>query len=101
MEGAQVKLPLVDLHKALAEGSKAVKALVKKGMEEMAERHELDAGDVLPLLDDVVAKVQEETAKFNPKMPYPPLVTNNMSIQIVLPVKGKVGVVEFNQVVVV
>lgn len=101
MEGPQVKIALDDLTKALRanDGHKKLKALAKEGLKEMAVRHQVDENLVLPLLDELVEKVVEESKKFNPKLPYPAAATNNMSVQIEMPTKGKVGVVEMNSIV--
>lgn len=97
MEGAQVKIPLVPLHAALrTKGDKDLKALVVKGLEDMAERHQIEAKFIMHLVDDIIEKVREESKKFNPKLPYPPMHANNMSVQIEMPTRGKAGVIEFN-----
>jgi len=94
MEGAQVRIPLAKIHKA--NGAKELKALAKTGLQEMADRHQVKFELVAHLIDDVVEKILEERQRFNPKLPYPPLTANNMSIQIEMPTRGKVGVCECN-----
>lgn len=103
MEGPQVKISLDKLHKALkvSDNYKTLKTLAKTSLKEMAERHQLEEGLVTPLLDELVEKILEESKKFSPKLPYPPVAANNLSVQIELPVKGKIGLTEMNTIVVV
>lgn len=97
MEGAQVRIPLAKLYEALrAKGNKRVKELVVAGLQEMADRHQVKYELVGHLVDDVVEKIYEEQQRFNPKLPYPPATANNMSIQVEMPTRGKIGVAEFN-----
>lgn len=65
----------------------------------MAERHRVEVPSVLPLLDEIVKEILEESVKFNPSIPYPSPVANSMNIDVELPTKGKVGVIGFDQIV--
>jgi hypothetical protein len=98
MEGPQVKIGLLELNAALKseECDKLIRNLVKKGLQDMAERHQIPVLITAPLVSEVFDKVKEETLRFNPKMPFPPVTANNMSIQVVLPVRGAVGICEYN-----
>ncbi len=97
MEGAQVKIPLLALRKALqSKSGKELKELVKVGLEDLATCHQILPEVVAHLLDDVIDKIREESLRFNPRLPFPPAHANNMSIQVEMPTRGKVGVVEYN-----
>ena len=96
MEGPQIKISLSKLHSALKEGEKELRILVKQGLEQMAERHQIEFKHVIHMVDDVIDKIKEESLRFNPRLPYPPVHVNNLSVQIDLPTRGKVGVCEFN-----
>lgn len=98
MEGPQVKLNLAKLRDAMG-SDKSLKTLVKKALEEMAERHQVEAKLVLTLVDEVVEKIKDDSQKWSAKAPYPPNYANNMSIQIELPKIGRAGVVEYNVIV--
>lgn len=98
MEGPQVKIDLGKLRRALLNGDD-VKVLCACGIVEMAERYQVDIVLALTqLLDDVVKKVREESIRFDPKIPYPNAASNNMSIQVTLPAKSKIGNHEYNTI---
>lgn len=96
MEGPQIKIPLARFMEALQKGDKELVILIKDGLKELAERYQMEQKFLLHLVDDILEKVKEETLRFNPKLPYPPAHANNLSVQVDLPTKGKVGVCEFN-----
>lgn len=100
MDGTQIKIPLTELREALKDKkNKDLKELVKKCLQQMADIYRTPVDHVQHLLDDIVDKVKQESKKFDSRLPYPPSTANNMSIQIEMPTRGKVGVVEFNSVI--
>ena len=106
MDGYQVKLKLSDL-KATVKSDKALKALIEKELTALAEKLYLHPKFVLTMTDEIFDKVRTETAKFRDadmginQEPYPRAACNNLSVQITPPVKGKVGIHEWNSIVTV
>lgn len=101
MNGPQIRLSLAELGKALNGSDKGLKAFVKKCIEEAAERYQVKPELLIPLVDEVVEKVKDDSQKWNTALPYPQPHMNNMSIQLDLPKVAKIGTIEYNAKIVV
>lgn len=97
MDGAQVKVSVQDLRNTLQDDA-ALKVLVEKQLAELAAFSDLELAFLLPLAPDIVDKIREQTKRFSQARanPYPPASVNNLSVQVTLPTKGRVGVTEWN-----
>lgn len=97
MNGAQAKFAVEDLRNTRYDDA-ALKVLIEKQLVELASFDDLELSYLLPLAPEIFDVVRKETDKFSSdrKRPYPPVDKNNLSVQVTLPTKGRVGVVEYN-----
>lgn len=100
MEGAQLKFDLTKLRATINDDGE-LRNIITAELKNLAERYDMDVKYVADFSDEVFDKVRAETRKFRSdrKEPYPLPHVNNLSVQIVMPVLGKVGVTEWNSAV--